>query len=118
MSFENQRSFDERLTESSRIKGKYPDRIPVIIEKDPSCKDMQTIDKTKFLVPCDLTVGQLNFVVRKRIRLSPHESMFLFVGKANVIPPVNITMYEVYEQNMSEDGFLYMKYCNMATFGS
>ncbi|KAE9034773.1 hypothetical protein PR001_g9578 [Phytophthora rubi] len=65
----------------------YSDRIPVICEKaDPS--DILDIDKKKFLVPVDLTVGQFVYVIRKRIKLSPEKAIFIFIN--NVLPPTGM----------------------------
>ena len=50
---------------------RYPDRIPVICEKDPR-SDIPPVDKRKYLIPMDLTVGQFVYVIRKRARHAPH----------------------------------------------
>lgn len=47
--------------------------------------DISTIDKKKYLVPSDLTVGQFVYVIRKRIKLSPEKAIFIFVD--DVLPP-------------------------------
>jgi GABA(A) receptor-associated protein len=47
-----------------RVRSKYPDRIPVICEKAAK-SNVPDIDKKKYLVPSDLTVGQFVLVVRK-----------------------------------------------------
>ena len=41
------KSLEERKNESIRIKGKYPDRIPVIVEKSPG-SNIPDIDKIWF----------------------------------------------------------------------
>lgn len=43
------------------------------------------IDKKKYLVPADLTVGQFVYVIRKRIKLSPEKAIFIFVNE--ILPP-------------------------------
>ena len=63
---------------------RYPDRIPVICEKDPR-SDIPAVDKRKYLIPVNLTVGQFIYVIRKRIKLPPERAIFIFVN--NVIPP-------------------------------
>ena len=45
---------DSRREESQKIRRKYPDRIPVVVEK-VSTSSIPDIDKRKFLVPSDLT---------------------------------------------------------------
>jgi GABA(A) receptor-associated protein len=82
--FKKQHSFEKRQAEAQRIREKYPDRIPVICEKDER-SSIPPIDKKKYLVPADLTVGQFVYVIRKRIKLSPEKAIFIFIN--NVLPP-------------------------------
>ncbi|KAI4371139.1 hypothetical protein MLD38_019405 [Melastoma candidum] len=107
-------AFEKRHTEAARIREKYPDRIPVIVEKADR-SDISDIDKRKYLVPADITVGQLVYVVRKRLKLSPEKAMFIFVK--NSLPPTGALMSAIYEENKDEDGFLYMTYSGENSFG-
>lgn len=75
---------EKRKAEADRIRQKYPDRIPVICEKVAK-SDIPTIDKKKYLVPADLTVGQFVYVIRKRIKLSSEKAIFMFVNE--ILPP-------------------------------
>ncbi|KAG6477051.1 hypothetical protein ZIOFF_066301 [Zingiber officinale] len=104
-----------RQAEAVRIREKYPDRIPVIVEKADR-SDIADIDKKKYLVPADLTVGQFVYVVRKRIKLSAEKAIFIFVK--NTLPPTASMISAVYEEHKDEDGFLYMTYSGENTFGS
>ncbi|KAK1326798.1 Autophagy-related protein 8C [Acorus calamus] len=105
---------ERRQAEAARIREKYPDRIPVIVEKADR-SDIPDIDKKKYLVPADLTVGQFVYVVRKRIKLSAEKAIFIFVK--NILPPTAAMMSAIYEENKDEDGFLYMTYSGENTFG-
>ncbi|KAH0986971.1 hypothetical protein GBA52_014148 [Prunus armeniaca] len=105
---------ERRQAEAARIREKYPDRIPVIVEKAER-SDIPDIDKKKYLVPADLTVGQFVYVVRKRIKLSAEKAIFIFVK--NILPPTAAMMSAIYEENKDEDGFLYMTYSGENTFG-
>ncbi|KAF8911953.1 autophagy-like protein 8 precursor [Gymnopilus junonius] len=93
--FKDEHPFEKRKAEAERIRQKYPDRIPVICEKADRT-DIPTIDKKKYLVPSDLTVGQFVYVIRKRIKLAPEKAIFIFVD---------------------EDNFLYVSYSGENTFG-
>ncbi|BBH02001.1 Ubiquitin-like superfamily protein [Prunus dulcis] len=104
---------ERRQAEAARIREKYPDRIPVIVEKAER-SDIPDIDKKKYLVPADLTVGQFVYVVRKRIKLSAEKAIFIFVK--NILPPTAAMMSAIYEENKDEDGFLYMTYSGENTF--
>jgi len=77
--------------------------------------DIPDIDKKKYLVPSDLTVGQFHYVIRKRIKLAPEKALFLFCS--NSIPPNAALMSTVYEEQKDEDGFLYVQYSGESTFG-
>ena len=69
------------------------------MEKSPKAR-VSDLDKKKYLVPSDLTVGQFYFLIRKRIHLRPEDALFFFVN--NVIPPTSATMgalYQVIQQN-------------------
>eukprot|EP00698_Gefionella_okellyi_P004947 TRINITY_DN14569_c0_g1_i1.p1 TRINITY_DN14569_c0_g1~~TRINITY_DN14569_c0_g1_i1.p1 ORF type:complete len:121 (+),score=29.68 TRINITY_DN14569_c0_g1_i1:216-578(+) len=105
---------EKRKQEAGRIRQKYPDRIPVICEKAKK-SDLSEIDKKKYLVPGDLTVGQFVYVIRKRIKLTPEKAIFLFVN--NVLPPTAQLMSTLYEEHKDEDGFLYITYSGENTFG-
>ena len=108
---------EKRKSEAARILGKYPDRIPVICEKATNDSDsIPDIDKKKYLVPSDLTVGQFHYVIRKRIKLAPEKALFLFCQ--NKIPANATLISSVYEESKDEDGFLYVEYSGESTFGS
>ncbi|OCT54021.1 Autophagy-related protein 8 [Cladophialophora carrionii] len=103
--FKDEHPFEKRKAEAERIRQKYADRIPVICEKVEK-SDIATIDKKKYLVPADLTVGQFVYVIRKRIKLSPEKAIFIFVDE--VLPPTAALMSSIYEEHKDEDGFLYI----------
>ncbi|KAL1219229.1 Autophagy-related protein 8g [Cardamine amara subsp. amara] len=114
-SFKQDHDFEKRKAEALRIRDKYPDRVPVIVEKAEK-SDIPNIDKKKYLVPADLTVGQFVYVIRKRIQLSAEKAIFIFVD--NVLPPTGAMMSTIYEEKKEEDGFLYVTYNGENTFGS
>jgi GABA(A) receptor-associated protein len=73
-------------------------------------------DKKKYLVPNDLTVGQLLHVIRKRIKITATDAIFLFTEK-NISPATTAQLGQVYAENADPDGFLYMTYNTESTFG-
>ncbi|GER52941.1 autophagy-related protein [Striga asiatica] len=113
-SFKLEHPLERRQAESSRIREKYPDRVPVIVEKAGK-SEIPDIDKKKYLVPADLTVGQFVYVVRKRIKLSAEKAIFVFVN--DTLPSTAALMSAIYDENKDEDGFLYMTYSGENTFG-
>ena len=115
--FRERFTFEQRSSECARIFSKFPGRIPVIVQRNNS-KNNETpkIDKEKFLVPADLTLGQFVFVIRKRINLSSEKALFLFVG--NSLPTTGSLMREIYQSHKDVDGFLYVIYSGENSFGS
>lgn len=114
-SFKNIRTYDERFSESQKILQKFPDRIPIIVEKSSYATTMSDIDKNKYLVPDNLTMGQFAFVIRKRVKMPPEQALFFFIGQ--IIPAMNMQLNEIYVKNKDVDGFLYITYSNENTFG-
>jgi len=114
-SFKSQHPLEKRKAEAERIRLKYPDRIPVISEKAEK-SDIPDIDKKKYLVPADLTMGQFVYVIRKRIKLPADQAIFIFVN--NTLPPAAALMSQVYQEHKDVDGFLYITYSGESTFGA
>ena len=112
--FKEKYDFEKRKEESDRIRARHPDRIPVIVERNPD-SDIEPIDKQKYLVPNDLTLGQFIFVIRKRIKLPAEKALFIFVN--NIFPPQAAFLSSIYESYKDEDGFLYVTYSGENTFG-
>ena len=113
MSFKDKHSLENRTREASKIRSKYPDRIPVIVE--PSAKCTFVIERRKYLIPNDLTVGQLSYVIRKRINMEADQALYFFVN--NTIPPTGGLVSQLYHEHKDEDGFLYIIFNGESTFG-
>ena len=116
MGFREDHSLEKRRGECKRIREKYPNRIPIIVEKHES-SDVPVIDKKKFLVPEDVTFGQFLYIIRNRMNLPADKAMFLFI-QGSFIPPVSANIQSSYEEFKDEDGFLYCTYAGENTFGS
>jgi len=114
MKFKSEFTEEQRKAESARIKEKYPDRLPIIVEKSDKSK-VEEIDKKKYLVPADLTCGQFVYVIRKRLKLEAEKAIFLFVN--GVIPPTSELLSAVFDEHKDDDGFLYITYSTENTFG-
>ncbi|VDP85807.1 unnamed protein product [Echinostoma caproni] len=73
------------------------------------------MDKNKYLVPSDLTVGQFYFLIRRRIQLRAEEALFFFVD--DTIPPTSVTMGALFDEHHDTDGFLYIAYSDESVYG-
>ena len=112
-SFKESHSFEKRKNESEKILSKYPNRIPIIVER--GSRNIEQISRKKYLVPNDLTMGQFIYVIRDRMKLEEHQSIYLFVNGS--IPNTSMTLIEIYDRYKDEDNFLYVTYCAESTFG-
>jgi GABA(A) receptor-associated protein len=118
MNYQNTVPFEKRLEESTRILAKYPDRIPCIIQKSlqKKSKNLPDIIKSKYLVPQELTIAQLMWVIRKRIKLAPEKALFLLTN--GVMVPSSSLLSQVYQEHKSSCGFLFFEFCEENVFGS
>lgn len=114
--FKADHTFSNRQSESLKMINKYPDRVPVICERHPRAnKDCPYIDKNKYLIPMELSLGQFIYVIRKRMHLPGEKALFLFI-EGN-IPSNTAMLSQVYQEYQDEDGFLYVTYNTENTFG-
>lgn len=111
--FKQKFSFEKRQAECNRIRKKYRCRIPVIVEEASNTN--LSLDKHKYLVPQDLTMGQFMFVIRKRLSLPPENAMYMFID--NTIPPQSELLHVLYDKYKEKCGFLYCVVSQESTFG-
>ena len=116
MTFKESLDFETRRCESERMRSKFPDRIPVVVER---CKSSQVLAqvKPKFLAPKTLTVGQFMFIIKTRLKMSSDQALYLLANDSVLICSSSL-MRTVYEQNCDKDGFLYITYSVEDTFGT
>lgn len=100
--------------ELETIHRKYPNHVCVFVKASGRSSDLPPLDKHKYLVPKDLTVGSFLFMIRKRMSLPADKALFIFVN--NTIPTSSSTLAELYAQHGSE-GYLRVVYAGESTFG-
>jgi GABA(A) receptor-associated protein len=116
MSFQESTPLKKRIELSSKILSTYPDRVPVIVQRGETAK-LPHITRQKFLAPDDISMARFVQEIRKHIDgLEATTAIFVFL-EGNVLPPQSALMAQIYRQHKSEDGFLYLTYCNEEVFG-
>lgn len=113
--FKLSKTFEQRKVETDNMKLRHPERVCIYITKAKG-SHLPDTDKHKYLVPNDLTVGQMSHVIRKRLKIDSAYAIFLFTAN-NRVPPNGSTISEIYKEHADADGFLYMIYNTEATFG-
>jgi len=107
--FKEEYEFEKRLTESAKIRNRYPDRIPVIVEVDNTSwtKELPKLEKIKYLVPQDMIMSQFLFVIRRKLKLPEHVAVYVFIDRTSTIPLNSDKMLTIYEKHKSDDSYLY-----------
>ncbi|KAL0818967.1 hypothetical protein ABMA28_008260 [Loxostege sticticalis] len=114
--FKTKKPFVSRKEEVMAIKSKFPNKIPLIVERYHKEKSLPALDKTKFLVPEDITMSQFLVIIRNRIRMKPNQALYLIINNRSMLS-MSLTMAQAYENYGDEDGFLYITYASQEVFG-
>ena len=103
----------------SELLKKYPDHVPVIINRNPADKILRDIDKEKYLIPKNLKVSEIYLIIRKKITLDSKHAIFIFVKNhlGDVLVPIGSNIREIYDLYKNDDGILYIVYTTENTFG-
>lgn len=149
----------KRRADGDKVRIRYPDRVPgwlfkmgcsliilklkVIVEKSPKAR-VNDVDKKKYLVPSDLTVGQFIFIIRwgycyflfvkvnqgnaltcdqKRrsssLSMAPYRPRRIQWARYFLILCISNfnLIFQVYQKNHDEDSFLYIMYSDESVYG-
>ena len=103
---------ENRIKISERIMSKYPQRVPIIVDSN---KEIY-LDKNKYIVPNDLTVGQFMYILKKRIHIKYEQSIFLLCNNELIMNTEVIN--DLFYKQKDYDGFLYIIISLENTFGN
>ncbi|KAH3845195.1 microtubule-associated proteins 1A/1B light chain 3C-like [Dreissena polymorpha] len=115
-SFKQRKSFATRKEEVAGIRSKFPTKVPVIVERYYKEQSLPVLDKTKFLVPQELSMSQFATIIRNRMSLKENQAFYLIINNKS-ISSMSVTLAEIYRDDKDEDGFLYMTYASQEMFG-
>ncbi|XP_066594610.1 microtubule-associated proteins 1A/1B light chain 3A-like [Prorops nasuta] len=114
--YKEKRPFAMRVAEVNAVREKYPDRIPIIVERYTGEKYLPIMGKIKFLVPDFLSVAELTRIIRLKLQLHPNQAIFLLVNQ-RCMASGSMTLAQLYQQEKDEDGYLYILFASQETFG-
>jgi len=115
-SFKQRKTLATRREEVAGIRAKFPTKVPVIVERYQKETTLPILDKTKFLVPQELTMSQFVTIIRNRMQINANQAFYLIVNNKSMAS-MSRTLTEVYRENKDEDGFLYVTYASQEMFG-
>ena len=113
--YQEEHALEERVRECEKIRRFWPDKIPIILEKQESSK-LLDVPKAKLLCPKSYSFSQFQMCLRMKIKLDKNDSLFIFLGKSNLVTG-DKEMKAIYEENKDPDGFLYLSYCEHQSLG-
>ncbi len=97
-----------------RMRAKYPNAVFVYVSLARN-SNLPPLDKQKYVVPKNTTVGQFMYIIRRRLQLSSDRALFIFAN--DMLPTSSQTMAEVYQQYKSADGILRVVCTSESVFG-
>ncbi|XP_060532784.1 microtubule-associated proteins 1A/1B light chain 3C-like isoform X2 [Cylas formicarius] len=107
-----------RKEEVMAIKTRFPNKVPVIVQRFHKERYLPQLEKTKFLVPQDITMSQFQTIIRNRIRISnPNQAMYLLINERSMLS-MSLTVGEAYSEFSGPSGFLHITYASQEVFGS
>ena len=109
-------SLEQRRMEAKDSRIRYPTKIPLVVERSRSEKQLSSMDKMKWLVPHEMSILQLSLVLKQRLRCQPHQQFFLLIN-GRVFPHLHTPLATLHNQFSDEDGFLYLSYSSQECFG-
>lgn len=111
----NKLPFEKRKDEYEYVIARHPNKIPIVIQKSIHSK-LNSLAKTKFLIPKNRTVSFFMMELRRKLNLQSEHALFLFANK-NLSLPMDAILNDIYSKYKDEDGFLKIIYCEENTFG-
>lgn len=107
----------QRIFETNKIREKYPQKYPIIVQRSPKDTLLHDLDNHKFLVPYDMVLTDFtNIIRRKLVEVNESQSVFFYVGCGKLMK-LNDTISQIYDVHHDEDGYLYIYYQGENTFG-
>lgn len=104
-----------RKQEYEKIKAKYPDKIPIIIEETSQNPSKLVGKCNKVIISADATLAHVVHFIKKRRKTSHKNAIILYVnGNLYTLGQV---LKDIYEKDADKDGFLYATYMEEITFG-
>lgn len=121
--FKRNNAFEKRKEMSIGVMKKYPNSVPIIVEKAPSSSNKVDLMKSKYMVPKAISMGDFSHEVRKHLRTASGAAEAIFMlampdnDKNGILCVNTFSIADIYNKHASSDGFLYFDLALENTFG-
>ena len=114
--FKKKYSLTERKKQSKAVSIKYPNKIPIIIEKIKGISNpIPDLKCQKYLIPNDIYLNQLIYIIYRKLELNSNESIYLFAN--DTLLNTSESIISIAQRYKDADGFLYIYYTAENVFG-
>ncbi|KAB0791205.1 hypothetical protein PPYR_03005 [Photinus pyralis] len=110
------KAIEIRKEEVMAIRNRFPTKIPIIVQRFTKENYLPQLDKSKFLVPQEITMSQFLTIIRNRMHVGSSQALYLLVNNKSLVS-LSLTLAEVYTEYACTDGFLYITYASQEVFG-
>lgn len=110
-------SFEERLRQYNLFKTRFPNSVPIVIQRDSRSSLPLSLQNQLFLVPRTLSATEFSSMIRKKVNLAKTQAMMMFVNRRTLVAG-DLTVSELYDRFRGEDGFLYVLCTDHASYGT
>ena len=99
-----------------KYKNKVLNRVPVVLIKDPNCRDFQGFEKMNKLYPDYAKMADFMLMIKQKLSLEPDDALFFLVNGKKVVLGDEV-MGNVYKEFKYVDGLLYIVFSKEKIWG-
>ena len=107
---------EERIRRYEELKTKHPGKIPLVIERN-SLSKLTGSDSFRFVSKPATKFSHFSNQIRTALKLDQKAQLF-FVNENGAIIKPESTIEEIAKKALNEDGFLYIVYQEVQSFGT
>lgn len=111
------RTLENRKEKLAKLFTKNPNKIPIIFEKHKDSKLSINKPDAKFISTRNIKLCEFTKQLRDMWKLRPDTSLFFSCNNSTLLK-ADALIGQLYEENKDEDGYLYIQYREVETFGN
>ena len=110
------RPLEERKSRLAKLLEKSPNKIPIVFDRHPQSK-LPDASSIKFISTRNLKLSYFTNQLRSALKMPAECALFFSSSKSKIVKQ-DVLLGELYDSVKHEDGFLYLEYREVESFGS